>query len=51
MAKTRTLHSTCFACGPSNEHGLQLQFKRVPNEHGRTFYIPASGYSRQISNA
>jgi uncharacterized protein (TIGR00369 family) len=31
MAKTRTFHSTCFACGPSNGHGLKLKFKRVPN--------------------
>ena len=31
MAKTSTFHSTCFACGPSNGHGLQLKFKRVPN--------------------
>jgi uncharacterized protein (TIGR00369 family) len=31
MAKSTTFHSTCFACGSSNEHGLQLRFKRIPN--------------------
>lgn len=24
-------HSTCFACGPGNKHGLHLEFKDGPN--------------------
>jgi acyl-coenzyme A thioesterase PaaI-like protein len=31
MAKNRAFHSMCFACGPSNGHGLQLKLKRGPN--------------------
>ena len=24
-------HSTCFACGPGNEHGLHLEFREAPD--------------------
>lgn len=24
-------HSTCFACGPANEHGLRLEFREAPD--------------------
>lgn len=40
MAKDRVFHPRCFACGPSNGHGLQLKFKGGPN--GRTCTISIS---------
>jgi uncharacterized protein (TIGR00369 family) len=39
MAKNRTFHPMCFACGPSNGHGLQLKFKRGPNRSTCTVSI------------
>jgi uncharacterized protein (TIGR00369 family) len=40
MAKTKSFHSTCFACGPSNGHGLQLKFNKGPNGSTSTVSIP-----------
>ena len=31
MAKDGAFHPTCFACGSSNGHGLQMKFKRGQN--------------------
>jgi uncharacterized protein (TIGR00369 family) len=29
--KNKKFHSTCFACGTENKHGLHLEFKDEPN--------------------
>jgi uncharacterized protein (TIGR00369 family) len=34
-------HSTCFACGPRNKHGLHLEFKDDPDGCSRDLSIPS----------
>ena len=39
--KNAVFHSTCFACGAGNKHGLHLEFKDSPNGCSCDISIPS----------
>jgi uncharacterized protein (TIGR00369 family) len=41
MKNNKGFHSTCFACGSGNKHGLQLKFKDSPNGSTCAISIPS----------